>query len=172
MDTVEYFLKFTPAQKRYEALKAFYVEKHSAQKVANDFQLSEAYFKKLRFEFVQALRNEQDPFFPTRKTGPKSRFTQDKIVDKIVSLRKQNHSILDIKVILEAKEIRLALDTIDKILKAEGFAPLLKRTQEERRLVQVPKIIEAPACNVLELQEEEFSTEKNAAPLIFLPLIE
>lgn len=172
MDAVTYFSKLTPAQRRYEALKVFYVEKYSAKKAADKFKFSETYFKKLRFEFARTLRNNEDPFFPIRKPGPKSRFTQDKIIEEIVSLRKQNHSILDIKVILEAKEIKLALDTIDRILKAEGFAPLPKRTQEERRLVQVPKKIEAPACSVLEIQEEEFSTEKGAAPLIFLPLLE
>jgi len=172
MDTTTYFSEPTPIQKRYEALKIFYTEKHSAQKVANEFGYSEAYFKKLRFEFAQSLKNDRDPFFKSKKHGPKSRFTHDKIIAEIVALRKQNHSILDIKVILEAKEITIALDTIDKILKSEGFAALMRRTQQERQLVQIPKKIAAPMCKALEIRDEEFSTERGAAPLIFLPLIE
>ena len=172
MATITYFLESTPIQKRYEALKVFYTEKYSAQKVANKFGFSEAYFKKLRFEFLQSLKNNIDPFFKSKKPGPKNRFTNDKIIAEIVALRKQNHSILDIKVILEAKEITIALDTIDKILKSEGFAPLLKRTQQERNFVQIPKKIDAPACKELEIRDQEFSTERGVAPLIFLPLIE
>jgi hypothetical protein len=39
-------------------------------------------------------------------------------------MRKQNYSITDIKANLHADSINLSLDTIDKILKDEGFSPL------------------------------------------------
>ncbi len=59
------------------------------------------------------------------------------------------------------------------ILKTEGFAPLPKRTRRERLDVKIPDKIDAPQSVALELKdEEEFSTEKGAGPLIFLPLIE
>lgn len=47
-----------------------------------------------------------------------------------------------------------------------------KRTRRERLSVQVPAKIEPPQCVPFELKNEEFSTEKGAAPLLFLPLIE
>lgn len=79
---------------------------------------------------------------------------------------------MDIKAILEAEGQHISLDTIDKILKVEGFAPLPKRTRKERLEVKIPSKIEAPQSAPLEIQDEEFSTKKGAGPLIFLPLIE
>ena len=66
----------------------------------------------------------------------------------------------------------VSLDTIDKVLKAEGFAPLSKRTRMERLAVSVPEKIEAPKSVSLELTAEKFITEHGAGPLVFLPLIE
>jgi transposase len=174
MDQKAFFLQpKLPSQKQYEALRAFYVEGLSSDEAAKRFSFSATYFKKLRFEFNQSLKIEKNPFFPIKKTGPKKRFTDREVIEKAVILRKQNHSILDIRAILEADGKHISLDTIDNILKEEGFAPLPKRTRQERLGVKIPSKIEAPQSVCLELEnEEEFSTEKGAGPLIFLPLIE
>ena len=173
MDIISYFINPTsPAQKQYEALKAFYVDGYSAIEAAQKFNFSPSYFKKLRYEFSQTLKSDQNPFFPIKKTGPKSRFTDKTIIEEIVALRKKNHSILDIKTILDAKTTILSLDTIDNILKGEGFAPLPKRTRVERLSVEIPKKIEAPQSVLWKYREEEFTTDKGIAPLLFLPLIE
>jgi hypothetical protein len=50
----------------------------------------------------------------------------------VVSLRKQNYAITDIRATLNAKGLMLSLDTINTILKQEGFASLPKRTHQER----------------------------------------
>jgi hypothetical protein len=160
-----------PTQRQYEALRAFYIEGSCASEAANKFNFSPAYFKKLRYEFNKSLKEEQNPFFQEKKTGPKKRFTDNKIIEQIVCLRKQNHSIQDIKTILVAKGQFISLDTIDKILKAEGFACLPKRTRLERLSVKIPAKVKPPQCIAYEFTNEEFSTEKGAAPLIFLPLI-
>ena len=173
MDTENFFLlPDTTAQKQYEALRAFYVEKLSADEAAKKFNFSTSYFKKLRYNFVKSIKQDHNPFFNINKPGPKKRFTDKYIIDDIVSLRKQNHSIQDIKIILEAKNYLLSLDTIDKILKSEGFAPLPKRTRKERLSAQIPDKITAPQSQPLDYENEEFSTEKGVGPLIFLPLIE
>lgn len=49
-----------------------------------------------------------------------------------------------IRVILEADGHRISLDTINNILKSEGFAPLPKRTRQERLEAKIPPKIEAP----------------------------
>lgn len=161
-----------PIQRQYESLRSFYEDGLSASQAAKKFNFTDLYFKKLRYQFNKALKIGENLFFQKAKTGPKNRFTEPKIIEEIVNLRKQNHSILDIKGILESKDKRISLDTIDRILKSHGFAPLPKRTRQERIMVKVPAKIKAPESATLEIQDEEFSTEKNAAVLFFLPLIE
>lgn len=173
MDTKSFFHNpSTPLQRQYEALRSFYADGLSASQAAKKFRFSDLYFKKLRYQFNKALKRGENLFFQKLKTGPKTRFTEPKIIEEIVSLRKQNHSIQDIKGILESKDKRISLDTIDQILKSQGFAPLPKRTHQERITVKVPAKTKAPESTTLEIQNEEFSTEKNAAVLVFLPLIE
>lgn len=161
-----------PAQRRYESLRAFYCEDLTAMEAARKFGYTESYFKKLRFEFAQSLNTSGNPFFPTPQKGPKQRNTPLDLIHEIVSLRKQNLSIQDINVILAAKDHPLSLNTIDQILKDEGFAPLPKRTRKERLSLKIPAKLEAPICAPLTITKEEFSTETGAGPLIFLPLIE
>jgi len=158
--------------KHYEALRAFYLEGYKAADAAEKFGLSPNYFKKLRFEFKNKLKAGIYPFFSAGKPGPKKRSTGKNIVEYVVELRKQNYSVVDIKVALEAKGEKLSLDTIDQILKSEGFAPLPKRTKKERLNVTLPAKIEAPKCVPLEVVDEEFSTELGAGPLVFLPLLQ
>ena len=173
MKPKDYFNKFlTPAQRRYEALKTFYFEGLSATESAVKFGFTPGYFKKLRLEFTQKLRIGVNPFFSITKTGPKKRSTADEIVDKIIALRKQNHSIVDIKAILDADGNKISVNTIDKILKTEGFAPLPKRTRSERIDVVLPSKLVPPKSETLELIDEEFTTESAAGPLVFLPLLE
>ena len=173
MDAHDYFHKpTTPIQRHYEALRAFYHEGLRAIDAATQFGFSPLYFKKLRVEFAQKLRSGIDPFFSTPKPGPKKRATKNETVRRIVALRKQNYSIADIKVNLEADAKKISLDTIDQILKSEGFAPLPKRTRKERLAVALPSKLEAPKSIPLELTDEEFSTEMGAGPLVFLPLLE
>jgi hypothetical protein len=173
MDARDYFHKpTTPIQRHYEALRSFYHEGLRATDTATQFGFSPLYFKKLRVEFAQKLRSGIDPFFSTPKLGPKKRATKNETVKRIVALRKQNYSIADIKVSLEADAKKISLDTIDQILKSEGFAPLSKRTRKERLAVALPSKLEAPKSIPLELTDEEFSTEMGAGPLVFLPLLE
>ena len=169
----DYFLQPSNAtQRQYEALKAFYVGGLPAELAAAQFGFRPTYFKKLRFEFAKKLEQGHNPLFPEKKRGPRKRFTTDETVAGIIALRKQNHSIQDIKAALGAKGISLSLDTIDKILKAEGFAPLPKRTRQERLEVSIPRKLQAPPSMPLEIGKEQFTTEQGAGPLVFLPLIE
>lgn len=162
----------TPTHKRYEALRAFYHEKLSAKDAALKVGYSPQYFKKLRTEFSQQIREGTNPFFPLQKTGPKKRTTNAQSIELIVAYRKQNYSINDIKVALDAEGIKISIDTIDQILKDEGFAPLPKRTRQERFSAAIPKKIDAPRSISREMQDEDFNTEIGAGPLVFLPLLE
>ena len=140
MDPVDYFKKpLLPDHRNYEALKAFYCDGLGSAETAEKYGLSPAYFKKLRHLFLQNLKKGINPFFSKKKPGPKKRSTSDQTIELIVALRKRNYSITDIKVLLDSKGKAVSLDTIDKVLKSEGFAPLPKRTRMERLAVSVPE---------------------------------
>jgi len=173
MDPYDYFKNpATPNQNQYDALRIFYYEGLNAADAAAKFNFSQGYFKKLRVEFIRKIRSGVNPYFPIKKTGPKKRITNNETINRIIALRKQNFSIVDIKVALDADGKKVSLDTIDQILKSEGFAPLFKRTQKERLAVSLPCKLEAPKSVPFELTDEEFSSEINAGSLVFLPLLE
>jgi transposase len=161
-----------PAQRHYEAMRAFYHEGLPAEDAAKKFGLSPSYFKKLRFEFAYALREGLLPFFEEKKRGPKQRHTDEDVVQQIVALRKRNYSIADIKSVLDADQCTVSLDTIDRILKSEGFAALPKRTRQQRLAVSPPQKLSAPSSESLRVTDEQFLTETGAGPLVFLPLLE
>ncbi|MCP4934073.1 MAG: MerR family transcriptional regulator, partial [bacterium] len=160
------------AQRHYEAMRAFYHEGLPAEDAAKKFGLSPSYFKKLRFEFAYGLREGLLPFFEDKKRGPKQRHTDEDVVQQIVALRKRNYSIADIKSVLDADQCTISLDTIDRILKSEGFAPLPKRTRQQRLAVNSPEKFSAPSSESLLVTDEQFLTETGAGPLVFLPLLE
>jgi hypothetical protein len=162
----------SPAQKHYEALRAFYVDSLSVQEISQRFQYSTAYFKKLQHEFKQHLKSGGIPFFLIKKSGPKTPFTKQAVIEQIVALRKQNLSIQEIRMLLLSQGHQLSLDTIDRILKVEGFAPLPRRTKREKHLARTPPTLTCPQCTPLKWNDETFYTERGAGPLIFLPLIE
>ena len=120
-------------------MRALHYDSKSLDEVANEFNWSKAYLKKCKSNFSKDLKKGIDPFFTTKKTGPKNRKTNANVIDQIIKLRKQNNAITDIKAILNAQNISISFDTIDKILKSEGFAPLPKRTRQERLNAQLPK---------------------------------
>ncbi|MGP8337202.1 MAG: transposase [Methanosarcinaceae archaeon] len=68
--------------------------------------------------------------------GPNQRQTSDFIQERIISLRKSNHSIYDIKDILSEEGVRTSIQTINRITDAEGFTKLPRRTKEELGLTK------------------------------------
>jgi len=107
-----------------------------------------------------------------KKRGPKERHTDEDVVQQIVALRKRNYSIADIKSVLDADQCLVSLATLDRILKSEGFAPLPKRTRQQRLAVIPPEKFSAPCSESLLVTDEQFLTETGAGPLVFLPLLE
>lgn len=173
MKPISYFSKpLTTQQSHYEALRAFYVNGEDIEQIISKFNFTHSYFKKLRFFFKNQLKQGHDPFFIQKKRGPQQRRTSSAVVEQIIALRKQNHSIADIKANLHSKNHTLSLDAVDQILKKEGFAPLPKRTRTERLKTQIPENLSSPKSAALIIQDDTFTTEMNAGPLVFLPLLE
>jgi hypothetical protein len=163
-----------PVHKLYEALRIFYIDRLSSKEIARKFGWSEKYFNKLRSYFHQALLEDNPPqFFVERSPGPKEVEIELSLKEKIIGLRKESHSIQDIKAILNAKDIQISLRQINKVLKVSGFTRLPKRTRVERHQARVSMIIEPPKAESLDLPLEpprEFTTRYGGV-FFFVPII-
>src|SRR2546430_4225383 len=71
-------------------------------------------------------------FFLSPRHGPQSQPKKSAARDLIVKLRKQNHSVYEISQILKDRHSPLSPTGVREVLRAEGFAPLPRRLDEER----------------------------------------
>lgn len=173
MTPKKYFTNpFAMLHRQYEALRAHYVEGKPFSVISKQYGLSESYLRKLRVSFEKKCKNSENPFFSEIKKGPKRSHKADCIRSLVVDLRKQNFSIIDIKSRLEGTQKNVSLDTINRILKEEGFTRLPRRTFNEKRDLSYSNKMESPRASQLTLQNEEFSTGTSGGILIFLPLLE
>ena len=118
-----------PKQRQYESLRAYYVQGLSSAEAARAFGYSPGAFRVLCHGF---LRDAHPSFFVTSQTGPRSQPKKSAARDLIVALRKQNHSVYEISEILKERKLPLSPTAVGEVLKAEGFAPLPRRLDEER----------------------------------------
>ncbi len=174
MDTKTYFEK--PKQTRhrhYEALRAVHLDGKPIPEVARKFNMSASYLKKLSAQLHQALKKGEPDFFACPLQGRKAGSTASpELASQMIAMRKQNLSVPDIRTALAAKGITISLSAIDRLLKQEGFAPLPRRTRQERAGTNLPASIAAPASEPLIWRDESFPTEYGGGALVFLPLIE
>ena len=143
----KYFLEpTTPDQRKYEALRAYYLEEGVTQKeIAKRFGYAENTFPAI----VREFKRQRQQFFPGKQRGPKGRQTQDPVVDEIIALRKKNFSTPDIYKDLKEKGVKTSISTIDRILKENGFSKLPRRTLHERGLTKKNTLI-PPKSNQLD----------------------
>ena len=118
-----------PRQRMYEALRAYFLEDQPSQKVARNFGYSPGAFRVLCHQF----RRDPDPqFFVTPSHGPRSQPKKSSARELAVMLRKQNHSVYEIAQALKERQMALSPTAVRELLRAEGFAPLPRRLDEER----------------------------------------
>ena len=113
----------------YEALRAFFFEGRPSIQVARDFGYSPGSFRVMCHQF----RRERDPqFFVSPSPGPREQPKKSKALDLAVALRKQNHSVYEIAQALAEQHMALSPTAVREVLRAQGFAPLPRRLDEER----------------------------------------
>jgi hypothetical protein len=119
-----------PRHRQYEALRAYFVDRLSSPEAARRFGYQSGSFRILVFRF----RHEMDRhFFRDVVRGPQTQPKKDAVRERIVTLRKQNLSVYDIRDQLErAGRGSLSVTAIQEVLRAEGFARLPRRGDEER----------------------------------------
>jgi transposase len=132
-----------PKQRQYEALRGYFVEKKPSNVVAAEFGYSPGAFRVLCHEF---RRDAHPSFFASPRRGPTARSRKATARDRIVELRKKNHSVYEISEILKDAGIRLSPTAVRQILHEEGFAPLPRRLDEERP--EYPRPIIEPVADV------------------------
>ena len=112
----------------YEALRAYFLEGHPSQEVARAFGYTVGAFRVLCHQF----RRDPDPeFFVVAPHGPRTQPKKTKALDVVVRLRKQNHSVYEISEALTDQGMPLSPTAVREMLRAEGFAPLPRRLDEE-----------------------------------------
>ena len=104
--------------------------------------------------------------------GPNRRQASDFIHERIISLRKSGHSVYEIKDILSKEEFSTSIQTINRIIKDEGFAKLPRRTGEELGITKKNMLL-PPTSNAIDLDQiERFRFECQVGGIYyFIPYI-
>jgi len=174
-DLTQFFLNpQQPVHRRYEILRALYVDDLSANEVAQKFECSVHTVNAMRRDFKKAIRSGEHPtFFVSPRPGRKPRDNRDKLKELILSLRKQNYSILDIQAALDTMGHKASHDFIHRILVEDGFSRLPRRNVLEKRKGSVARLA-APQTQSLDWDLDlgkTFHSERGIGLLTILPLL-
>jgi predicted DNA-binding protein YlxM (UPF0122 family) len=172
MNASDFFLKPTTiAQKQYEALRMYYVDRKSTKEVANVFGYKHRGFTTIITEFNKKLksRDVESLFFKSTRKGRKTTNKVSGAKNIIISLRKNYHSVEEIKVILDGKGYGISERTIYNVIKQEGFSRLPRRTKLVKQELKLPKI-KAEKSNQLSFIPGKFKST-SAGVLCLLPYI-
>jgi transposase len=125
----EYFSRPSePAQRRYEALRAYFVDGLAASEVAERFGYSPANVHQMASD----LRAGRAAFFRDSKPGPKGPRKTERIRDRVLALRAQDRSVEEIAAELTAAGSPVSAQTVWTILDAEGLERLARRAPTQR----------------------------------------
>lgn len=148
---IEYFQNpKEPAQKRYEALRAYFLESLTQKEAAKRAGYSISTFQSL----VSNFQNGKVEFFLKPQYGPNRRQASDFIHERIVSLRKSGYSVYEIKDVLSKEGFSTSIQTINRIIKDEGFAKLPRRTEEELGITKKNMLL-PPISTAIDLDQIE-----------------
>jgi len=129
-EEAKYFLEPGSAkQRQYEALRAYFVDNLPVKVISEHFGYTPGAFHVLCHQFRNDPKRE---FFIQTKRGPRFGPKRDRSRERVIELRKTNHSVQDIQYIFREEGINLSTVSIWTILKEEGFSRLPRRRDEER----------------------------------------
>ena len=113
-------------QRRYEALRASFVDRIPDQLVAERFGYSPGYINQLRHQF---RHGKIDIYDPVGEGKTERRKVNTRIRQKIVEWRKKYLSGGEIAELLDQEGIEISVRTVERVLAEEGFKKLPRRTQ-------------------------------------------
>ena len=157
-------------QRRYEALRASFVDRLSAKVVADRFGYSVAYMHLLRHLFAHEKMHFSEPL-PEGKTR---RHRIDATTRaKICNWREHRLSAGEITELLSEEEVEVSVRTIERVLAEEGYTRLPRRTRLKLGMTvkgaQVPAV--AQRIRLGDLSQRPFDSEA-AGVFLFAPFIE
>ena len=161
-----FFLEAThPKHRQYEALRAYFVEGRASTEAAQAFGYSVGSFRVLCHRF---RRDPSPAFFVAARHGPQTQPKKSAARDLIVDLRKQNYSVYEISETLKERGQALSPTAVREVLKAEGFAPLPRRLDEERPARLRPLIEAVADVRAFSLAPRRFTTQCGGL-FLFIP---
>jgi hypothetical protein len=142
-------------QRQYEALRAYFAAGFSSAAAARQFGYTPGAFRVMCHHF----RRDPDPaFFASPRPGPRQQPHKSAAREQIVALRKRNHSVYEISEALKKGGRGLSPTAVREVLKAEGFAPLPRRLDEERPERPRPTIEAVADARLFSLKPRGFET--------------
>ena len=145
-----------PRQRQYEALRAYFVEQHPSGEAARAFGYSVGAFRVLCHHFRRDLRPE---FFLSPRRGPRTQPKKSAAREAIIELRKRNYSVYEISETLKERKLPLSPTAVREVLRAEGFAALPRRLDEERPERPRPTVEAVADVRAFCLTEGRFLTQ-------------
>lgn len=157
-------------QRRYEALRASFVERLPARVVADRFGYSSTYIHLLRHQFI----NEKIDFSePVAEGKTLRRRVDSKLRLKIRNCREHLLSAGEIAQLLSEEGVEISVRTVERVLAEEGFPKLPRRSRLKVGLTvkgaKVPDVSET--LTIAQLEGKQYDSE-SAGVFLFAPFIE
>ena len=171
MRDVTYFINPTHEwQKRYEALRASFVERLPAVAVAERFGYSVGYIHVLRHQFTTGKIDFSEPV--QEGASARYRVTAD-TRRKIRAWREKEISAGEIAQLLSEDGVEISVRTVERVLAEEGFPKLPRRTRLKIGLTvkgaEVPQ--KTAGIAVCQMEGQHFVCE-SAGVFLFAPFLE
>jgi transposase len=157
-------------QRRYEALRASFVEHLPAKVVADRFGYTVAYIHLLRHQFISEKIDFSEPV-PEGKVS--RRRVNSELREKIRRWREHRLSAGEITQLLSEEGVEISIRTVERVLAEEGFPKLPRRSQLKIGLtVKGAKVpARSETITIKQLEGKRFDCEA-AGVFLFAPFIE
>jgi transposase-like protein len=149
------------AQRRYEALRAYFVEDASAAQVAERF----GYAPSTVVAMVRDFTPEAGEFFLDRRPGPRVAPAKLAAREEVLRLRAAGHSVTEIAQALAVTATPLNRTGVWELLVGEGHERLGPRAPSERG---APARDDPPRTRVLRWPEQSFTVSSDYAGVMLL----
>ena len=113
-------------QRRYEALRALFVERQPPKVVAQRYGYSPSYMRLLAHQFRHGKIDLAEP--PPEERSARRRISSE-VRGKIIAWRRQQLSAGEIAQLLSEDGVEVSVRTVERVLAEEGFPKLARRTR-------------------------------------------
>ena len=168
-----------PLHRQYLAMRAFFYDKKSAEDVSAAYgytvQAVYAMARNFKKKIESSKENGAEIFFRELKMGRPKQERDPGLVDIIVSYRKKQLSVPDIKVLMDSKGYGVTESFIYNVCDENGFARLPKRNRHQRQELMensgYADVLAASEAGVYSFSQDEKFSSKGVGVLCFLPFI-